>query len=374
MEHFQETPELRKLLDVTKTAAFLGSNAAFLGSIMCSLQFVWDTDTKTAATDGITLFWNPVWFMGLTPETRKSVLLHELWHVARLHSVRGSNYDPAIWNEACDYRINNDMVKDGYKFDGVDPLLNPDFDYPVVLAEEEIYALLQTGKAPRKTAGWGLDVLPCPTGQVLNATAVVVRAMQQAHMSGQHTDLPESIKDHIAVILTPVVPWEQELYAFFNDLADKERTWSRPNRRYTEMYMPSYMPGKNRLEHLMYFLDVSGSITRDQIIRFNSEVAYIQNSLKPKKLTLVQFDVRISDVTVYEENDEYEFLDVIGGGGTSLKCVRQYIEEHSPTAVVVFSDMHCTPMEPLSSAIPVIWAVVGNKKVTPAFGKVVHVM
>ena len=44
---------------------------------------------------------------GLSKEERLFVILHELWHVAKLHSIRRESRDPRLWNIACDYHINN---------------------------------------------------------------------------------------------------------------------------------------------------------------------------------------------------------------------------------------------------------------------------
>lgn len=49
-------------LDRTKTRVFLGKNAAFLGPLMCSLEFKWDTTIETAATNGLMIKWNPYYF------------------------------------------------------------------------------------------------------------------------------------------------------------------------------------------------------------------------------------------------------------------------------------------------------------------------
>ena len=62
---------IERELDRVKAAVFLGTNAAFFGSLMCTLEFVWDESTKTAATDGVHLFFNPDFFLSLTPDQRR---------------------------------------------------------------------------------------------------------------------------------------------------------------------------------------------------------------------------------------------------------------------------------------------------------------
>ena len=87
---------------------------------------------------------------------------------------------------------------------------------------------------------------------------------------------------------------------------------------------------------------------------------------------MVQFDTMIQDVKEFTEDDPFDEIKVIGRGGTCLVCVREYIEKHKPTAAVVFSDLYCTPMQPLTEEIPVIWAVIGSNLTGP-FGKTIHI-
>ena len=151
---------LQRELDRVKTKVFLGNNSAFLGSIMSSMDFVWSYDVPTAATNGETFWWNPVFFLNLEPQTRETVLLHELWHAALLHMIRQGNRDPLDWNYACDYRINNGLENDGFSFKGVEDCCK-DQQY-VLLAEEEIYELIRKNR-PKPKPVWGSG--PCtPNG------------------------------------------------------------------------------------------------------------------------------------------------------------------------------------------------------------------
>jgi len=139
--------ELNYQLDRVKTEAFLNSNSAFLGPLMCGMDFVWTLDIPTAATDGATIWWSPKDFMELTPALRKSTLLHELWHPGNLHLLRRGERDPKIWNIAADIDINNGLKKDGYTIEK--PYFIWDKQYEG-WAVEDIYDALQKQCAP-----WG---------------------------------------------------------------------------------------------------------------------------------------------------------------------------------------------------------------------------
>ena len=380
----EATLDLNKItreLDKTKSNVFLGSNAAFLGSIMCSLNFIWSRDVPTAATDSVSLWWNPDFFMSLEPETRCTVLLHELWHAARLHMVRLESRDPKIWNYACDIRINNDLENEKHSFKGVENCWKDhSYDKSAIAAEEDIYDdLVKNQIQPPPTGSFGEqgdgegDMIPMDPGTKQVAINNVVKAIQQAKASGQAGKIPGGIEEMVNKFLEPVIPWQTVLMQFFTDLLHEDYSWKRPNRRFHDMYLPSRFTDDGRLEHLMYFLDVSGSVTPAQALRFNSEVKYIQETLKPQRLTLAQFDTRITDVKEFREEDPFDEIKIIGRGGTSFVPVRAMIEEKKPTAAIIFSDMYCEPMQPLDQEIPIIWVSIGNPDATVPFGKIIHI-
>lgn len=366
--------ELNRLLDKTVGKVFQNDNAAFLGSLYCSLQFKWDhTRPDQVATDYTAIWWGPKDFLDCTPEERESTLLHEIWHNGLLHNIRRGTRDPLLWNIACDYRINNDLRRNG-RFIPDTWVVDPRIDDKGIMAEEDIYDLL-CKKALKIPANYQhFDLLSEPKDAVNTITAVV-RAVQAAELAGKAGLLPGSIRTTLDTFLNPVIPWRTVLMQWMTDLLDEDFSWKRPNRRYLDdgLYLPSRELDEGRLEHLVYFLDVSGSITDKDAQRFNSEVKYVQEVLQPKKLTLVQFDTAIQDVREFTEHDRFDELEIIGRGGTCLVCVHDYIEKHKPTAAIIFSDLECSPMKKLSEPIPVIWAVIRNHTAWVPFGKVIHI-
>lgn len=381
-----DAAQLDRELDKVKAKVFMAKDAVFFGSIMCSLSLIWSRDRQTAATDGIRLWWNPDFFMALTPEARHTVLKHELWHVARLHALRLGSRLPKEWNWACDIRINNDLENSNNSFTGIEQCWKDhSFDKKGkgLMSEEEIYEIIVANQMPPPPSGpFGAgkgagdddgDLLPLTAQEQQQVVNSVVQAVQQAKMSGQPGSVPGDVEEVLKHFLEPVVPWEKLLMDFFTDLLDEDYTWARPNRRYQHVYLPSRFTDDGRLEHLEYFLDVSGSISAHDILRFNSEVKYIQEVLRPQRLTLIQFDTIIQQVDEFELDQPFTEIKVRGRGGTCLIPVREYIEKTKPTAAVVFSDMQVAPMEPLTENVPIIWAVYHNPGARVPFGKMIHV-
>lgn len=377
-------------LDRAKSFLFQHKYAAFYGPLLCSLNFFWTLDIKTAATDGVNLMWNPDWFGKIKLSTRATVLMHEVRHPAGLHFVRMGDRHHKIWNYACDIKINNGLIDEGFDFSELSWCWkNP--SYPRDMPEEDIYDdLIIKGTAPTLGA-WGQipggsggpggeeddgsDMLPTremTKEDQARAVNNVIRAAHQAQQAGTG-NMPGDIETTLNQFLAPIVPWEQIIHRFMQDLTQGGITWRKPNRRFSDLYLPSSFDDEGLLEHLVYFEDTSGSISDKDALRFNSEFKYVKDFYKPKKMTLVQFDTIIQQVLEYDEDTPFDQVMIKGRGGTDLEPVRQYILKHRPTAAIVFSDLRCPPMQPLGFEIPIIWICITNRQATIPFGTVTHI-
>jgi predicted metal-dependent peptidase len=387
--------ELNKFLDRTKTHVFLKPNSAFLAALMCRLEFVWNEQIQTACASGIKIQWNPGFFLGLKPEPRKTVLVHELWHPAYMDGLRQGDRDPEIWNIACDIRINNGLEADGYSFEGIEwAVRNNNAEIQAMglgpwsldASAEQIYDdlikqlpppdqhTLQAGFGPPGSGDKDLEPnTPAQQQQVIN---VVLQAATVAKMNSKQAGvLPGEVEAFLEAFLKPVVPWQVLLDRFFSDQLDLDYDWSVRDRRFLDgdIYLPGEVMDESRLQSLAYIFDTSGSFTDDQLIRCNSEVKHIWDKYQPQTLTLVQFDTVIQNVMELKEGDSFNGLQVHGRGGTNLAPVRDWIQDHRPTAAIIFTDLHCRPMQPLTSPIPIIWLCIGNPQATVPFGTLIHI-
>jgi predicted metal-dependent peptidase len=369
--------EIRKLdheLDLTKTGVFRRPDAAFFAPLMCGLDFSWDSSIETASSNSKQLLWSPADFRRCRAGNQGedlSTLMHELWHVARLHDLRRGSRCPDVWNIACDIWINRELQKSKY-FIGSTWVLRPQYDH--INLEEDIYEELQKN-------GGGGGAKPCSHGQAPSTSspqaqiATVVKAVNAAKIAGQPGSIPGNTEQILDKFLAPIIPWEQHLIQWMTDLADEDFTWARPNRRHGgRIYLPSRFTDEGRLEHLIYFQDVSGSVSDKDILRFNSELKYVWDEMKPQKMTVAQFDTKIQKVDEYKEGQPFTKIVIKGRGGTSLVPVRAMIEELKPTAAIIFSDMQVAPMAKVD--IPVLWvAVDGGYGVGhyPSFGKTITI-
>lgn len=382
---------LDKWLAKTKGRLFQrGFGGGFLGSLVCSHDYVWDDTRSTAWCNGTKIGFNRKFFTWMTPESRITVLAHELWHTGYDHMNRLQKRHPRLWNMAADFVINNDMDRSGFCFKQlmeIGPCLDHQYDN---MTSEEVYHLLEEefcsggggsnpGNAGSSTPGpdipmpgIGEDLVEPETAvEQIKAKENQIKAVQAAHAANEPGSVPGELLERINLFFDPQIPWEVQLAEFYTELSKDDFTWKRPSRRYEEEYLPS-ADGDNQLDHLIYYLDISGSITDEQVQRFFSEVKYIHETHAPKKITMKTFDTVLHDVFELEPDDPFAEFEIHGRGGTCLKCVYADIVAHQPTAAVVFSDMYVAPMEK-NPGVPIIWIIYDNPRAQVPFGKPVHI-
>ena len=66
----------------------------------------------TAATDGKHLFYTTQFFNALSNKEIEFVIAHEILHCVFDHIIRREDRNPMLYNIACDYIVNNTLVRD----------------------------------------------------------------------------------------------------------------------------------------------------------------------------------------------------------------------------------------------------------------------
>lgn len=351
-----------RALDQVKAATFIGKNAAFLGCLLCGLNFSWSKEIPTAGvTTNNHFIWNPDFFDSLSFKERQFILLHELWHIALLHGVRCGDRDPKRWIAACDYRINANLINDGYTDMPQGGLYNEDWAGDE-WSEETIYATLPEN--PSNAQSWGgSDFQASGMEQI----SLVQTALNTAKMAG---DVPGNVEKTFHEFLKPKLNWKVILHRYLLDLIEPDYSWTKPNRRFRDVYLPSLLPQEGRLISIAVFLDTSGSISEEETKRFISEVKFIQENLNPEKLMVVQFDTEIQDEKIYTSENRFTNLEVKGYGGTSFVPVRDYILKNKPTVSLIFTDLYARPMESVGK-LKVFWITTSD--FDAEIGETIHV-
>lgn len=380
--------ELNKAWDELVVAVFKGSNRAFYGSLLCSLELKWDETVATASvTSDMEILWNPQFFLGLPKETRKFVLLHEIEHIARLHMLRTGTREHKRWVYACDYEINLAQVDEGLTYEGTHPLISEKFRG---MTAEEIYEHLESDEQDKSDSNgsWGdgspdvqqgdpkngdgqadQGLTQAQASKIINAVA---KAVQAEKISGYTTEKTAAVETILNQFLKPSLDWNKFLRRYMTDKLKKQLTWKRRNKRFPGIYLPTRRQDKKGLTNITFYLDTSGSITDKMVEIFNSEVKYVFEHFQPKSLNVVQFDTEIRHEIQYNRGTRIKQMAVSGRGGTSLECVHEHIIKTRPNIVVVLSDLECLPMNRLNGQ-EILWIVFDNPQAQVYQGRVFHV-
>lgn len=376
--------DIDKLFDKTKGHLFYAKNSGFIAPLFCNMKFVWDSTIDTACTDGITLRWNPDFFLSLDADTRVTVLAHEIWHVALQHMFRLGDKEPLRYNIAGDHVINLMLKDNGYYMDGFPYVM--DSKYRGWSTEDIYNDLPPDPKMPEGGLGADIDLNgnkpedegfgPGDNGTEFKkrraeSITMVMAAAMTAKMTNKAGDVPGSVEFIIDEFVNPKLPWEKLLRDFFNEMVDMDYSFRRPNRRYEDPILPGLV-GMSGLEHLIYYLDISGSISDEDIKRFNSEVKFIKEEFNPQLLTLVTFDTQICDEYSFTADEEFEKIVVTGRGGTSLYPVWEHAKEHNPNAMVVFTDLYVN-IPPEKPVCPLIWICTHHPGAEVPYGNLIHI-
>lgn len=360
-----------KALSKAKIALLAKTNTAFYAHICFSLNHSFDESVGTALTNGMDIVYSPKFFMGLTPQEQLFLVLHETRHVTDMHIERRGDREHSLWNQAADYVINLDLVNSGYKMPK-EGLLDRRFLNQSV---EQVYNQLKKEKHASPSFVPDLGSNPSTPEQAqANQEKLDNLLVQAAIKSKMEGDAPGTIPKHIELYLEkltkPKMDWRVLLKRFVNGFAREDYSFRRPNRKYLpDWYLPTLH--SESLSDITVLVDTSGSVSPKDFAHFITEVAAVFKSVKPKKITVVQFDTAIKSVTETKNIQELLAIKFTGRGGTRIVDITSWINKNKPTVSIVFTDGYFLN-ENQESKQKVLWLIHNNTQFKEPYGRSIH--
>tara|TARA_B100001287_G_C22664718_1_gene522283 strand:+ start:337 stop:1608 length:1272 start_codon:yes stop_codon:yes gene_type:complete len=322
----------------------------------------------TAATDGKHLFYNTQFFNALTNKEIEFVIAHEILHCVFDHIIRREDRDPIIYNIACDYIVNNTLVRDkigepvkmiqifqDWKYDGWTS--EEVYDEIHKKAEENGKKFLeQLGelldehvdweKAPegkKQGKGKGEGQRPTYTKEELGKIRDEIKEnMISAAQAAGAGNIPAEIERMIKDLTEPKMNWREILRQQIQATIRNDYTFSRPSRK--GWHTGVVLPGMNFDQQIdcAIGLDMSGSIGDDQARIFLSEVKGICDEFKEYNIKIWCFDTKVYNEQDYSSSDGDDISEYKprGGGGTEFECNWEYMKLHdiTPKKFIMFTD------------------------------------
>ncbi|PKK95953.1 MAG: hypothetical protein CVV59_01025 [Tenericutes bacterium HGW-Tenericutes-4] len=369
----------------------------FLGSVIAGVPLVEDATRKTAATDGKSVHINPNFFYKLTKDQQVFLYAHEVLHIAFDHISRRKDKKPKLWNIATDAVINELLKKDGLPMikGGVEMAGASEKTAEMVYAEllkKQREEKKDQEKNQNKDKGKGQDDEQneqdsqdddeeneedddenvghdshdmwkdaIKTEQdVIDAKAMATVVERAIKMAGNSTS---SIVKAFALRekQKPVVNWKYLLRQSLKENID----WTYQDAEFENNVLHARLEKlpQNQTEIV---IDTSGSISDELIRIFLAEVA---NMLKFTKMKAGCFDSKFygfDEITRKNIND----FKIIGRGGTDFDVAVNAFSRSKAVNKIIFTDGYASMPE---NSLKAIWLVVGEEKIEPKGGKVIHI-
>lgn len=402
-------------------------NNGFLGVLLTHMRMMIDEHLPTAATDGKFIYFGKEFLENLTDREMDFVMMHEIMHVVLRHLERTGERDHFLFNIASDIVINSSILENAGGDEraislgkyGVAMHLAPDGKEGVKYTAEEVYEQLkkeqkkqrakQGGSQKQENAeqngeqedGGKGDVKPsrwhkggCADESFDNHDRWgdgeidpierdiwekrILDAAEAAANRGRGT-LPAGIERSINALKNPQTDWRTLLQAFIQeDICDY--SFSPPDRRYDggDFYLPDFNEKEETVRNILFMIDTSGSISKQQLTAAYSEVkGAIDQFGGVLKGYLGFFDAAVSAPQPFSDEEELKVITPKGGGGTSFQIifdyVREQMKEEPPACIIILTDGYAPfPDEKESMDIPVLW-IINNEGVSPPWGVIARI-
>jgi predicted metal-dependent peptidase len=353
---------------------------------------------STIGTDARAFYYNPAWIGGLSLEQTQFALAHEALHCALSHFARREHRNAQRWDVACDLAINPILIREGMTpvpgalfnvgFEGmmaeeIYPLVkeNPEeqtHDQHLYGKESHSQSRAHTGREdpadqPQEPGGDGAGAgaeesagPPEPLSEQEKEQLSVqwrqrlAGAAQQAMQAGKLGAALRRLVDHL---LQPQLPWRMLLARYMTAVSRDDYSYMRPSRREGDAIFPSL---RSSQIDVVVVLDTSGSIRREEMREFVSEVDAIKGQVRAR-ITLLACDARVSPGApwLFEPWETFELpADIRGGGGTRFTPAFDWVHASgcTPDLLVYFTDAEgeFPKQEP---CYPVLWLVKGRTPV-----------
>jgi predicted metal-dependent peptidase len=377
---------------------------ALAGILMIGDKRICDT-TPTAYTNGRDEVYGREFVDKLSDAEFRFLILHECYHKLYRHLTTWHHLykeNPQLANVACDYVINLKIADDN-KNDGFATMTGAltvgcyDEQYRGMDSAQVYEMLKQEGGSSSNTStgpgtgnGSPSNSLPQGFDEHDWEGAQELSADEQRDLA---RDIDEAVRQgaliagkmgtggdrDLAELLEPQVNWREVMRDFVQTTCSGSdySTWQRPSRRYIGMghYLPSGI--SEAVGELVIAGDMSGSIGQREISVILTETKEICDTVHPDKVRMLYWDTQVCQD---EEYDQHELDDLVkstkplGGGGTTVECVPEYITAKGikPQAVVVITDGYLGGSWGQWSC-PVLWVIIDNKSAKPDVGVAVHV-
>ena len=185
---------------------------------------------------------------------------------------------------------------------------------------------------------------------------------QAASVAKAEGRMPGVVEETVRGAHASTVDWRTVLRRHMTEAAKRDYSWSVPNRRFIDsgLYLPSIR--SEGIDAIAVIVDTSGSLDRDTLAAFWSEVREVAMEIEPERVILLQVDTAVRDAAEYAAGDLPDEIVVRGRGGTDFRPGFAWLEEHAirPGVCLYLTDMECSRYPETEPGFDVLWVNHGD--------------
>jgi|SaaInlLV_10m_DNA_3_1039740.scaffolds.fasta_scaffold01429_8 predicted metal-dependent peptidase len=174
----------------------------------------------------------------------------------------------------------------------------------------------------------------------------IIKAFEFTELSGNKTPggVPGCFEELIDLLKKPQTNILQYITKIVQNFKKYSTSYKRGDRRY--LYQKLIVPSKYKNQkhfNLLFYIDTSGSVRKEELEKIISEVYHVVKSLKSFNIDIVQSDVGISDIYSISNKDRIDMeklMTIRGRGGTEMKPLFELLEEKQYDFSLVSSDFY----------------------------------
>ena len=394
---------------------------ALYGSIMMMGESAVEEGIPTAYTDGLNKKYGKEFMDGLIDAEARALITHENLHVALMHIPRHKDLmkeDGLLANVAMDIVVNN--IIDNFTDKTLcklpaSAILDHAFDGWSV---REIYNELKKQNPQRQKPqgdgggqGQPQDGQGQPQGNGsgegetinINGKQVTVQGGDEHDGTGVNPT-PEQAKEfeervgralreggilagrlgakvprEITASLDKPIDWKEAMRDFVSTAVrgKDELTWRRFNRNLLANDILAPSVESETMTEAIIAIDTSGSIDQEMIGKFAYQLQLICDSVNPETVRVLWWDTEVHGEQVFggDSPNVKDILKPMGGGGTRVSCVSEYIaqKKYKPDCIVVFTDGYVEDNVKWDIGVETLWLVTENRSFKAPKGKMVKI-
>lgn len=299
----------------------------FFGKISSKLEIVISSDTKTFKLNGTKIESSLAFLQNLTIEELQTLYVYASLYIAlELENRKNSRYDP-LWQLATRYVIGNILMQNGFNL--LDTMLYKE-EYKDMYTEEIYSHLLQDSTINEEDKQTHLS-------EDDNLTLFNEYVKNLISKEDELEKIP--LQKLFNIKNSNKISWREHLNLALLKHIKTTSSLMPPSKKllYTDIYLPSY---KSEFFRFVVAIDSSGSIDKELLSLFLSELNYILNSIQNYEIDLLICD---NSIRVHQKIVSPQKLDIaiLGGGSTSFIPVFDFIDKSITDCMLLiyFSDL-----------------------------------